>query len=108
MNLIDFAAKAVGGLVTNDRGNGAGGPGYVKESDISAALNDEPNDAADWGQHVIEVTEEEDADAWRLAREAMAAHDIGGDPEAVAVATHVHRGASEFAESNPYTQIIAR
>jgi hypothetical protein len=54
------------------------------------------------------VTEDEDADAWRLAREAMATHGIEGGPEAVAVATYAHRGASEFAESNPYTQIIAR
>jgi hypothetical protein len=105
MNLINFAAMADGGLVTNDRGNGAGGPGYIKEAYIYAALNDEPNDWTDWGQRVTEVSETEDADAWRLAREAFAAHGFVGEPEAVAVSVCTHREASE---PNPYTLIVAR
>jgi hypothetical protein len=103
MNLIDFAAKAAGGLVTNDRGNGAGGPGYVTESAIYAARTGGEDDSINWDQPVNPVTEEEDADAWRLAREAYAAQGIAGEPEAVAVAVYSHRGGS-----NPYTQIVAR
>lgn len=105
-NLIDFAAQASGGIVTNDRGNGAGGPGYVTESAIYTARTGGEDDSIDWGQPVALVTEEEDADAWRLAREAFDTLEIEGEPEAVAIATPKTRG--EYEESNPYTLIVAR
>ena len=92
--LSDFAQLIAGGVVQTDRGNGSAGPLYLGEMD-------EDDKRADWADIPAElVTEDEDPDAWRLAREALEALGIAGDVEHVAVAVG-ERGEG----SNPY-QVI--
>ncbi len=102
MNLFDFAAKATGGLVTNDRGNGSGGPGYVDEAALFRLRTGAEFDELDAEMVVNEVTESEDPEAWSLAREAFAAQDVAGEPEAVAVSVPSSNDPSA------YTLILAR
>lgn len=63
----DLCAVYGGGCIRNDRGNGAGGPSYIAE--------DSDDDMMD--RYISVVTEDDDPDAWRLAREAAEA--IGTD-----------------------------
>lgn len=58
-SVSDLARIYGGGIITNDRGNGCGGPGYIGEDEV-----DDQDDDLD------QVAEEQDPDAWRLAREA--------------------------------------
>lgn len=73
--LSELRAAVSGGIVTNDRGNGCGGPGYVAEGD--------PCDAD--ADTVSVVSESDDPEAWKLARVALRAHKLDCEPELVAV-----------------------
>jgi hypothetical protein len=101
MTLLEFASSAIGGLITNDRGNGCGGPRYIYESSIVCAL--EPPHEIDWGKDVREVTEGDDPEAWQLIRDAFTALEIEGSPDAVAVVVRENNG-----ESNPHQLIVAK
>ena len=68
-----------GGVVTNDRGQGSGGPNYLSESEI-ADMPETP---------VEQVSEADDPEAWELARYAHEACELGapvivcvGEPDA--------------------------
>lgn len=74
--LAEFARAIYGGVVTNDRGNGCGGPAFLGEGDDLKELLDTP---------LRLVSADDDPDAWRLAREALDVLDILGEPEYVAV-----------------------
>lgn len=64
-------------LIHNDRGNGCGGPGYEEPTDVMVEI--ETRDRED--EVVESVTESEDPEAWRLARDAFAAVKL--DPSTV-------------------------
>ncbi len=71
--LRDFAADVPGAIVGTDRGNGSAGPVRLG---LAEDIDDEALD-----EEVTLVTEEEDPDAWYLAREAAhAASDGTGRP----------------------------
>ena len=57
----DIQEIANGGILTNDRGNGCGGPGYIHEGEIDAAIMSLP---------VSVVHLQDDPEAWHLAEDA--------------------------------------
>ena len=70
--LVDIAS---GGIIRTDRGQGSAGPLYLGEGrdDLADSLDD-----------VVEpVSEDDDPEAWRLAREALTALELPGEPEHV-------------------------
>jgi hypothetical protein len=85
---------APGGIVTNDRGNGSGGPGYIEE------LSGGETDCDD--TEVTLVTRDEDPEAWDLAIDAMRA--LCNEDVVTAVAVG-HTGGP--LDSNPYQVIYA-
>jgi hypothetical protein len=87
ITLRELGNRHGGGVYYNDRGNGSGGPGYTGEDD----LDDTP---------VTIVTEDEDPEAWELARDAAEALDLD-TPTIVAV------GDFDSSLSNPYQRIYA-
>ena len=76
--LSDLQAIHDGGIVTNDRGNGAAGPMYLEEQEVRG-MDSELGDV-----EITMVTEEEDPQAWELARDAHRAHKLPA-PEMVGV-----------------------
>jgi hypothetical protein len=50
-----------GGVITNDRGNGCGGPGYINENEVDET-------------EIKAVTQSEDYAAWVLAKDACRAY----------------------------------
>jgi len=66
------------GIITNDRGQGCGGPGFLSEYSV---IEDE--DIAN--TPVIPVTEAEDMEAWELARDAVDANEVDMDITVVCV-----------------------
>ncbi len=60
----DIREIANGGILTNDRGNGCGGPGYIGESDDVLSLP------------VSVVCPKDDQEAWRLAEDAASIQGI--------------------------------
>jgi hypothetical protein len=81
--LEDLRSYVSGGLCVNDRGNGCAGPHYLAE-----------HEEIDFGYTPVKlVTEQEDPDAWRLAREACAALGVGSEAfECVAIGERVDNG----------------
>lgn len=80
-------------IITNGRGNGCGGPGFIK--------------LQDWGdmtEEVTEVDEEDDAEAWELARDACEAH---GCPEPTRVFVGVRACKGEFYDPSGHQMIYA-
>jgi len=75
LTIRQMLARVSGGLVTNDRGNGSGGPGYIHEDETDSDV---------LATEVSLVSESDDLEAWQLAREAADAVD-SGDIELVAV-----------------------
>lgn len=86
MTVGEFRKAAAGGVVTNDRGNGCGGAGYIAEHDEDTGSNDDI---------VSTVTEDEDPEAWQLAREACKDLDLPDALEVVAV-RHGDNGYEEI------------
>ena len=87
--LADLQRRCQGGIVRNDRGNGSAGPVYLGEGwDDNNVLD----------QRITIVSEAEDADAWRLARETFVALGLAGEPEFVAVGVRADNG--EFADES--------
>ncbi len=91
--LSDLQALHDGGILTNDRGNGSAGPQYIPEEDARG------EDSAEGATSITVVTEEEDADAWRLARESAEANELPA-PTVVAV-------SKRNSGDNGYQQIYA-
>jgi hypothetical protein len=77
--LSDLQAVFDGGILTNDRGNGAAGPQYLPEEDARGL------ESTEGATPITVVTEQEDPDAWRLAREACDANGCSFSPIVVAV-----------------------
>lgn len=73
--LRDMLQRVSGGIIQTDRGNGSAGPLYLGEE-----LDDEQA-----ATRIMYVTEAEDPDAWRLAREALEPLGIAAEIEIVAV-----------------------
>jgi len=67
-----------GGIVTNDKGQGAGGPGYIEEG-----LPGHSEEVLD--TRIFLRTESENPEAWELARAGFSAFPIKSEPEWVAV-----------------------
>jgi hypothetical protein len=70
MQLYDFIKYA--GVIYTDRGNGSGGPSYIKE----IGMMDDDGDLKVWDTEVTPVSEVEDPEAWMLAREAAKLLDL--------------------------------
>jgi len=87
----DLQRRCQGGIVRNDRGNGSAGAVYLGER-----IDD--NDTLD--QSITFVREDEDPDAWRLAREAFADLGFEGEPEFVAVGENLFHGGNANASSH--------
>lgn len=76
--LSDLQSLYDGGIVTNDRGNGAAGPMYLEEQEVRGT-DSELGDV-----EITMVTEDEDPQAWELARDAHRDHKLPA-PTLVAV-----------------------
>lgn len=78
ISLSDLLRDIAGdSLVHNDRGNGCGGPDYEDATDVLAEIDREERD----DESLTLVTEDEDAEAWDLARDAFRA--LGLDPATI-------------------------
>lgn len=92
----DLANLYGGGVIRNDRGQGAGGPGYIDEDDIRS--DDETGLVA-----IERVTRDEDPDAWGLAADAAKA--LGLPQVTIVCVGKPDHGPGEYYIGNP-TQII--
>jgi hypothetical protein len=92
--------SGVGGncLVLNDRGQGSAGPSSLDLDDI---------DAETLSAHVDEVSEDEDPQAWELARDAYATLIGAGHAPTRVWAGEPDHGSGEFLQSNPHQTIYA-
>lgn len=83
----EFGANSI---VSNDRGNGSAGPQRHTLDDLGDVDPDE---------QLTRVSEEEDPDAWRLAREAYAAFGVECEP------AYVYVSERDDTQPNPYQSI---
>jgi len=98
MTVGEMRRLAPAGLVTNDRGNGCGGPGYINEFGAGPLACDE--------EQVSPVTYDEDPDAWELAAEALRSMCDQGVPlTCVAVGERASNG--EFSDPSGHQTIYA-
>ena len=91
--LSDLQSIYDAGVITNDRGNGCGGPGFIAEDD---ARGDETQ--------IVFVTRDEDPQAWELATDAASVLGLPL-PTYVGIGEASHPG--EFLESNPHQMIYS-
>jgi hypothetical protein len=83
------------GVVRNDRGNGSAGPAFI-DADAVADCGDTPLTA---------VGEDEDEEAWELARHAH--QSLRLDPPAIVCTGEEQHPAGEYLSSNPYQAIYS-
>jgi hypothetical protein len=85
MTIGELRKLVSGGLVTNDRGNGCGGPGYLAEASMG------PLDCDD--DIVTVVSSDSDPEAYLLIGQALRAYAFGADDvELVAVGERSEAG----------------